>query len=43
MNLFFFSVPLTLASAAVLVENSDIKEVKKAFDTAHVRIIIKTP
>jgi len=41
MNLFFFfvSVPLTLAAAAVLVENSDIKEVKKAFDAAHVRTI----
>jgi len=43
MNLFFFfSVPLTAAAAAVLVANSsDIKEVKKAFDAAHVRIIIK--
>ena len=40
MNLFFFfSVPLTLAAAAVIVENSDFKEVKKAFDTARVRII----
>jgi hypothetical protein len=44
MNLlFFFSVPLTLAAAAVIVANSDVNdvsEVKKAFDTAHVRIII---
>ena len=43
MNLiFFFSVPVTLAAAAVLSANSDfnVSEVKKAFDSAHVRIII---